>query len=83
MKGIPAFGQSNEYSRTTWPTTSLSFAGANWSGKTQGNFFSFKVREKPGNSLKWSGKLENLQKSGNFKVRLCSNKKSMTFAAFG
>ena len=26
--------------------------------------FSFKARVKPGNSVKWSGKLENLQKSG-------------------
>ena len=33
--------------------------------------FFFKVREKSGNSVKWSGKFENLkvrEKSGNFKV---------------
>ena len=28
------------------------------------NWFFFKVREKSRNSVKWSGKLENLQKSG-------------------
>ena len=30
-------------------------------------WFFFKVREKSGNSVKWSGKLENLQKSGKSK----------------
>ena len=35
-------------------------------GKLRESFF-FKIREKPGNSVKWSGKLENLQKSGNLK----------------
>ena len=29
----------------------------------QGNLFFFKVSEMSGNSVKWSGKLENLQKS--------------------
>ena len=29
------------------------------------DFFFFKVREKSGNSVKWSGKLDNLRKSGN------------------
>ena len=35
--------------------------------------FFFKVREKPRNSVKCSGKLENLQKSGNSKIMFCSN----------
>ena len=33
-------------------------------GKVREIRFFFKVREKSGNSVKWSGKLENLQKSG-------------------
>ena len=33
-------------------------------GKVRDFYFFFKVREKSGNSVKWSGKLENLQKSG-------------------
>ena len=33
-------------------------------GKVREIWFFFKVREKSGNSVKWSGKLENLQKSG-------------------
>ena len=33
-------------------------------GKVREIYFIFKVREKSGNSVKWSGKLENLQKSG-------------------
>ena len=33
-------------------------------GKVREVCFFFKVREKSGNSVKWSGKLENLQKSG-------------------
>ena len=33
-------------------------------GKVRDIWFFFKVREKSGNSVKWSGKLENLQKSG-------------------
>ena len=33
-------------------------------GKVREICFFFKVREKSGNSVKWSGKLENLQKSG-------------------
>ena len=33
-------------------------------GKVMEIWFFFKVREKSGNSVKWSGKLENLQKSG-------------------
>ena len=33
-------------------------------GKVREIWFSFKVREKSGKSVKWSGKLENLQKSG-------------------
>ena len=32
-------------------------------GKVREIQFFFKVREKSGNSVKWSGKLENLQKS--------------------
>ena len=52
--------------------------GAQWSGKSQGNLFCFfKVREKSGNSLKWSGKLENLRKSGNFKIMLCSTHQNL------
>ena len=42
-------------------------------GKVREICFYFKVREKSGNSVKWSGKLENLQKSGkrrNFKIML-------------
>ena len=39
-------------------------------GKVREIWFFFKVREKSGNSVKWSGKLENLQKSGNFKIML-------------
>ena len=39
-------------------------------GKVREIWFYFKVREKSGNSVKWSGKLENLQKSGNFKIML-------------
>ena len=35
-------------------------------GKVREICFFFKVREKSGNSVKWSGKLENFQKSGNF-----------------
>ena len=38
--------------------------GAHPSGKVGEICFFFKVREKSGNSVKWSGKLENLQKSG-------------------
>ena len=37
----------------------------------------FKVREKSGNSVKWSGKLENLRKSGNFKIMLCSTHQNL------
>ena len=37
-------------------------------GKVREIWFFFKVREKSGNSVKLSGKLENLQKSGNFKI---------------
>ena len=33
-------------------------------GKVREIWFFFKVREKSGNSVKWSWKLENLQKSG-------------------
>ena len=33
-------------------------------GKVREIWVLFKVREKSGNSVKWSGKLENLQKSG-------------------
>ena len=33
-------------------------------GKVREICFFFKVREKSGNSVKWSGKLENFQKSG-------------------
>ena len=33
-------------------------------GKVREIWFFFKVREKSGNSVKWSGKLENLQMSG-------------------
>ena len=33
-------------------------------GKVREICFFFKVREKSGNSVKWSGKLESLQKSG-------------------
>ena len=33
-------------------------------GKVRENCFFFTVREMSGNSVKWSGKLENLQKSG-------------------
>ena len=33
-------------------------------GKVREIWFFFKVREKSGNSVKWSGRLENLQKSG-------------------
>ena len=33
-------------------------------GEVREIWFFFKVREKSGNSVKWSGKLENLQKSG-------------------
>ena len=33
-------------------------------GKDREICFDFKVREKSGNSVKWSGKLENLLKSG-------------------
>ena len=36
-------------------------------GKVREICFFFNVREKLGNSVKWAGKLENLQKSGNFK----------------
>ena len=43
---------------------SINIQGAHSSGKSQGNLFFFKVREKSGNSVKWSGKLGNLQKSG-------------------
>ena len=32
-------------------------------GKVREIWFFFKVREKSGNSVKWPGKLENLQKS--------------------
>ena len=32
-------------------------------GKVREIWFFFKVREKSGNSVKWAGKLENLQKS--------------------
>ena len=39
-------------------------------GKVREICFFFKVREKSGNSVKWSGKLENLQKSGSFKIML-------------
>ena len=39
-------------------------------GKVREIWFFFKVREKSGNSVKWSGRLENLQKSGNFKIML-------------
>ena len=38
---------------------SVYLQGAHWSEKSQGNLFFFKVREKSGNSVKWSGKLEN------------------------
>ena len=34
------------------------------SEKSQGNLFFFKIREKSENSVKWSGKFGNLQKSG-------------------
>ena len=37
----------------------------------------FKVKEKSGNSVKWSGKLENLRKSGNFKNMLCSTHQNL------
>ena len=46
-------------------------------GKSQGNFFCFKVREKSGNSVKWSGKLEILQKSGYFNIMLCQTLKNL------
>ena len=39
-------------------------------GKVREICFFFKVREKSGNAVKWSGKLENFQKSGNFKIML-------------
>ena len=39
-------------------------------GKVREICFFFKVREKSENSVKWSGKSENLQKSGNFKIML-------------
>ena len=42
-------------------------------GKVREICFFFKVREKSGNSVKWSGKLENLQKSGNFKIMFLLN----------
>ena len=38
--------------------------GALWSGKVRVFGFFFKVSEKSGNSVKWSEKLENVQKSG-------------------
>ena len=37
-------------------------------GKVWEICFFFKVRDKSENSVKWSRKLENLQKSGNFKI---------------
>ena len=39
-------------------------------GKVREIWFFFKVREKSGNSVKWSGKSESLQKSGNFTIML-------------
>ena len=39
-------------------------------GKVREICFFFKVREQSGNSVKWSGKLENLLKSGNFKITI-------------
>ena len=38
--------------------------GAHPSGKSQGNLVFLQGHGKSGNSVKWSGKLENLQKSG-------------------
>ena len=45
-------------------------------GKVREIRFVFRVREKSGNSVKWSGKSENLQKSGNFKIMLGSLNKA-------
>ena len=42
-------------------------------GKVREIFVFFKVREKSGNSVKWSGKFGNLQKSGNFEIILIRN----------
>ena len=44
-------------------------------GKVREICFFFKVREKSGNLIKWSGKLENLTKSGNFKIMFVAIKK--------
>ena len=38
-----------------------------WSRKSQGNMFFLQCQGKNRNSVKWSGEIENLQKSGNFK----------------
>ena len=42
-------------------------------GKVREICFSFKVREKSGNFVKWSGKLENVKKSGKSQgiLKLC------------
>ena len=42
-------------------------------GKVWEICFFFKVREKSGNSVKWSWKLEKFQKPGNFKIIICLN----------
>ena len=59
--GFPAMW----YVRPAKPRISLRIRqGAHRQGKVREICFFFKVREKSGNSVKWSGKLENLQKSG-------------------
>ena len=48
-------------------TQQIHIQGAHPSGKSQEICFFFKVREKSGNSVKWSGKLEIFKSQG--KVR--------------
>ena len=47
-------------------TSTLLNQGCQRSGKSQGKFLFFKVREKSGNSVKSQGKSLDMEKSGNF-----------------
>ena len=60
MAAMPIYGKNPLeifFSRTCRPIST-------GQGKVREIFFFFKVREKSGNFEKWSGKLENLKKSG-------------------
>ena len=64
-------GSSNDRKREFWDIFGKARILSSGCPPVREIWFFFKVREKSGNSVKWSGKLENLQvreKSGNFKI---------------